>query len=103
MNNYANGRHSQNQRSKDWHRQQHQIHDKQWRFILDNCNRTGVGTGYYNYTDHEVDKTYIKDCSRQNTKTWFKTYSNRKIRRMRQKLSNGNVYRRLVSSWWWYD
>lgn len=103
MNNYINGRHPQAHREQAWRRYQHQIHDKRWHFILDNCNRTGVGTGYYNYTNHEVDKTYIKDCSRHNTKTWFKRYSNQLLRAKKQYIPNGNYYRKLVSSWFWYD
>ncbi len=101
--NYANGRHQQNQRSEAWRREQHQVHDKKWRFILENCNRTGVGTGYFHYHHGVVDKTYIKDCSRHNTKTWFKRYSNQLLRGKRQHIPNGNYYRKLVSSWFWYD
>ena len=103
MNNYNNGRHAQNHREQSWRRQQHQIHDKRWRFILDNCNKSGLGAGYYNYINYEVDKTYIKDCSRHYTKTWFKQYSNRLLRNAREYIPNGNYYKKLVSSWFWYD
>lgn len=104
--NYSNGGHPQSYRGKAWRRHQHQNHDKAWRFIIDKCH-ADISAGYYRYVgipylNGTFDKKYIVENSRLKVKKWFKQYSSQQIRRRREKIPNGNYYKKCCSAWYWY-
>lgn len=52
-------------------------------------------------SDYSNPKTaYIRRRHRSDTTTYFKRFSNRKIRREKGFLYNGNAYRRVFDYWW---
>lgn len=56
------------------------------------------GDGLSDYDNPE--SAYIRHRHRSDTTTYFKRVSNRKIRREKGFLYNGNAYRRVFDYWW---